>query len=209
MLCRKSSHQSSLIYSLNNISLSRSTGQSLSVIPPGVDASNGRKHKPRLYSIASTRYGDLLDGNTISLCVRRAEYIDPETGKKDPMKQGVCSNFLCNVNPGDEVSVAGPVGKTMLLPKDPTKDVIMIATGTGIAPFRGFLHRLFMENTLARHMFGGSAWLVLGVPVRGGLLYDEEFDFMVKNGELHICWRRFAAIPINDRIFSLTLFSIV
>jgi ferredoxin--NADP+ reductase len=74
----------------------------------------------------------------------------------------------------------------MLLPKDPTKDVIMIATGTGIAPFRGFLHRLFMENTLARHMFGGSAWLVLGVPVSGGLLYDEEFDFMVKNGELHM-----------------------
>ena len=40
-------------------------GQSLSVIPPGVDAKSGRKHKPRLYSIASTRYGDVLDGNTI------------------------------------------------------------------------------------------------------------------------------------------------
>ena len=40
-------------------------GQSLSVIPPGVDAKSGRKHKPRLYSIASTRYGDILDGNTI------------------------------------------------------------------------------------------------------------------------------------------------
>lgn len=170
-------------FSYTIISLANTTGQSLSVIPPGIDASNGRKHKPRLYSIASTRYGDLLDGNTISLCVRRAEYIDPITGEKDPSKQGVCSNFLCNVQPGDEVSVAGPVGKTMLLPKDPTKDVIMIATGTGIAPFRGFLHRLFMENTLARHMFGGSAWLVLGVPVSGGLLYDEEFDFMLKNGE--------------------------
>lgn len=164
-------------------------GQSLSVIPPGEDAKTGRKHKPRLYSIASTRYGDLLDGNTISLCVRRAEFFDPVTGQVDPAKQGVCSNFLCNVNPGDEVSVAGPVGKTMLLPKDPTKDVIMIATGTGIAPFRGFLHRLFMENTLARHMFGGSAWLVLGVPVSGGLLYQEEFDCMQRNaapGQLKI-----------------------
>ncbi len=158
-------------------------GQSLSVIPPGTDFASGRNHKPRLYSIASTRYGDLLDGNTISLCVRRAEYIDPITGQKDPAKQGVCSNFLCDVRPGDEVSVAGPVGKTMLLPKDPTKDVIMIATGTGIAPFRGFMHRLFMENTLARHMFGGSAWLVLGVPVSGGLLYKEEFDCMMRNGK--------------------------
>jgi hypothetical protein len=113
-------------------------GQSLSVIPPGIDPKTGRNHKPRLYSIASTRYGDLLDGSTISLCVRRAEYIDPNTGEKDPAKQGVCSKFLCEVSPGDEVSVAGPVGKTMLLPDDPTKDVVMIATGTGIAPFRGF-----------------------------------------------------------------------
>mmetsp|Transcript_31835 Transcript_31835/g.68750 ORF Transcript_31835/g.68750 Transcript_31835/m.68750 type:complete len:402 (+) Transcript_31835:69-1274(+) len=164
-------------------------GQSLSVIPPGIDAKNGRKHKPRLYSIASTRYGDLLDGNTISLCVRRAEYYDPVTGLVDPAKKGVCSNFLCDVQPGDEVSVAGPVGKTMLLPKDPTTDIIMIATGTGIAPFRGFMHRLFMENTLAKHMFGGSAWLVLGVPVSGGLLYKEEFDCMMRNaspGQLKI-----------------------
>lgn len=152
-------------------------GQSLSVIPPGVDPKNGRKNKPRLYSIASTRYGDLLDGNTISLCVRRAEFIDPD-GTKDPAKQGVCSNFLCDVKAGDEVDVAGPVGKTMLLPEDPDKDIIMIATGTGIAPFRGFLHRLFMENTLAKHRFGGNAWLVLGVPVSGGLLYKEEFDCM-------------------------------
>jgi len=164
-------------------------GQSLSVIPPGADATSGRKHKPRLYSIASTRYGDVLAGNTVSLCVRRAEYFDPATGLADPAKKGVCSNFLCDVQPGDEVSVAGPVGKTMLLPKDPTTDVIMIATGTGIAPFRGFMHRLFMENTLARHMFGGSAWLVLGVPVTGGLLYKEEFDCMMRNaspGQLKI-----------------------
>lgn len=116
-------------------------GQSLSVIPPGVDAKSGRAQKPRLYSIASTRYGDILDGNTVSLCVRRAEYYDPETGLIDPSKKGVCSNFLCDAVPGTSISVAGPVGKTMLLPKDPTKDVIMIATGTGIAPFRGFMDR--------------------------------------------------------------------
>jgi sulfite reductase alpha subunit-like flavoprotein len=158
-------------------------GQSLSVIPPGTDA-KGKKYSPRLYSIASTRYGDALDGNTVSLCVRRAEYYDPETGKVDPAKKGVCSNFLCDAERGLEVDVAGPVGKTMLLPKDPDADVIMVATGTGIAPFRGFLHRLFVEETVSKHMFGGKAWLVLGVPVTGGLLYKEELDFMMQNGEL-------------------------
>jgi ferredoxin--NADP+ reductase len=153
-------------------------GQSLSVIPPGVDALTGRPHKPRLYSIASTRYGDLLDGTTVSLCVRRAEYYDPVTGLADPARAGVCSKFLCDATPGTTVQVAGPVGKTMLLPEDPTTDLIMVATGTGIAPFRAFLHRLFVEETPARHMFQGRAWLILGVPVTGGLLYKEEWDAM-------------------------------
>jgi ferredoxin--NADP+ reductase len=125
-------------------------------------------------------HSDNLDGSTVSLCVRRALFYDPDTGKEDPNKKGVCSNFLCDAPPGTTISVAGPVGKTMLLPKDPTKDVIMVATGTGIAPFRAFLHRLFSENTVARHMFSGLGWLILGVPTRSGLLYDEEFSSMQK-----------------------------
>mmetsp|Transcript_68 Transcript_68/g.119 ORF Transcript_68/g.119 Transcript_68/m.119 type:complete len:436 (-) Transcript_68:276-1583(-) len=154
-------------------------GQSLSVIPPGVDA-KGKPHKPRLYSIASTRYGDLLDGTTVSLCVRRAEYYDPETGIADPSKAGVCSGFLCDATAGTTVKVAGPVGKTMVLPEDPTKDIIMVATGTGIAPFRSFLHRMFIEHTPANHMFQGRAWLILGVPTTGSLLYKPEFDAMLR-----------------------------
>mmetsp|Transcript_36909 Transcript_36909/g.54199 ORF Transcript_36909/g.54199 Transcript_36909/m.54199 type:complete len:423 (+) Transcript_36909:19-1287(+) len=156
-------------------------GQSLSVIPPGTNPTNGKKHAPRLYSIASTRYGDMLDGNTVSLCVRRAEYWDPITNQVDDTKKGVCSNFLCDAVPGTVVEVAGPVGKTMLLPEDNNRDVIMVATGTGIAPFRGFMHRLFMENTVSRHLFGGTAWLVLGVPVTSGLLYQREFEKMKEN----------------------------
>jgi ferredoxin--NADP+ reductase len=155
-------------------------GQSLSVIPPGTDQ-KGKPHKPRLYSIASTRYGDLLDGTTISLCVRRAECYDPNTGLPDPSKAGVCSGFLCDATPGTQVTVAGPVGKTMLLPKDETRDIIMVATGTGIAPFRGFLHRLYTEHTPANHMFRGNAWLILGVPTTGSLLYKPEFDAMLRN----------------------------
>jgi ferredoxin--NADP+ reductase len=154
-------------------------GQSLSVIPPGVDPQTQKKYKPRLYSIASTRYGDLLDGTTVSLCVRRAEYTDPNTGLIDATKQGVCSNYLCDAVPGMVVDVAGPVGKTMVLPRDPSHDIIMVATGTGIAPFRAFLHRLFMEQTIAKQMFTGTAWLILGVPTTSSLLYHEEFEAMV------------------------------
>jgi ferredoxin--NADP+ reductase len=164
-------------------------GQSLSVIPPGTNPQTGRPHKPRLYSIASTRYGDDLRGNTVSLCVRRAENVDPQTRKVDPTKAGVCSNFLCDMVPGTIVQVAGPVGKTMLLPdignsnnsnneKANQQDIIMVATGTGIAPFRAFLRRLFLENTVAKQMYQGQAWLILGVSVTGGLLYADEFERM-------------------------------
>jgi len=159
-------------------------GQSLSVIPPGTDPITGRPHKPRLYSIASTRYGDILDGNTVSLCVRRALYYDPLTGKEDPSKKGVCSGFLCDAPRGTKVDVAGPVGKTMLLPKESNKDIIMVATGTGIAPFRGFMHRLFVERTVAGHMFAATAWLLLGVPTTSGILYREELQSMKETGEL-------------------------
>lgn len=155
-------------------------GQSLSVIPPGVDTKTGKPNKPRLYSIASTRYGDLLDGRTVSLCVRRAECYDPVTGQADPAKAGVCSGFLCDATPGTRVKVAGPVGKTMVLPEDPTRDIIVVATGTGIAPFRSFLHRLYTEHTVARQEYTGDTWLVLGVPTTGSLLYKPEFDAMQK-----------------------------
>jgi ferredoxin--NADP+ reductase len=162
-------------------------GQSLSVIPPGTNPKTGKAHKPRLYSIASTRYGDALDGNTVSLCVRRALYEDPVSGLEDPTKAGVCSNFLCDSTPGTIVNIAGPVGKTMLLPQDAgdpawaKKDIIMVATGTGIAPFRGFMRRLFLENTVSRHMYQGTAWLVLGVPTTGSLLYADEWNEILWN----------------------------
>lgn len=67
----------------------------------------GAPHNVRLYSIASSRYGDSFDGKTATLCVRRAIYYDPETGKEDPSKNGICSNFLCNSKPGDKVQITG------------------------------------------------------------------------------------------------------
>ncbi|KAI4372075.1 hypothetical protein MLD38_010357 [Melastoma candidum] len=152
-------------------------GQSYGVIPPGENPKKpGSPHNVRLYSIASTRYGDYFDGRTASLCVRRALYFDPENGKEDPSKAGVCSNFLCNAKPGDKVQITGPSGKIMLLPEeDPNATHIMIATGTGIAPFRGYLRRMFMES-VPKYKSGGLAWLFLGVANSDSLLYDDEFN---------------------------------
>ena len=152
-------------------------GQSWGVIPPGLREKDGKPHSVRLYSIASTRYGDDLTGKTGSLCVRRATYWDPELQADDPAKKGICSNFLCDTQPGDSVDMTGPAGKVMLLPEqDPATDYIMVATGTGIAPYRGFVRRLFVEDTPAAAAYQGQAWLFLGVANSDALLYDEEWQ---------------------------------
>lgn len=152
-------------------------GQSIGIIPPGVDK-NGKPEKLRLYSIASTRHGDDVDDKTVSLCVRQLEYKHPETGE---MVYGVCSTHICNLKPGDEVKVTGPTGKEMLLPEDEDTNIIMMATGTGIAPFRAYLWRMFKDNEKAAnpdYQFKGFAWLIFGVPQTPNILYREELEEM-------------------------------
>ena len=146
-------------------------GQSIGIIPPGTD-DKGKPHKLRLYSIASTRHGDKLDDKTVSLCVRQLEYKHPETGET---VYGVCSTYLCNLEVGADVKITGPVGKEMLLPDDEEATVIMMATGTGIAPFRAYLWRMFQEKH-EDYKFKGFAWLIFGIPFTANILYKEDLE---------------------------------
>jgi ferredoxin--NADP+ reductase len=153
-------------------------GQSYGVIPPGTKINSKGKEVPygvRLYSIASSRYGDEYDGKTTTLCVRRAVYNDPETGKEDPAKKGICSNFLCDANPGDEIMMTGPTGKILLMPENPNSVLICVATGTGIAPFRSFWRRCFFEN-VPSWKFTGLLWVFMGVANSDAKLYDDEMQ---------------------------------
>jgi len=147
-------------------------GQSIGIIPDGLDA-KGKPHKIRLYSIASTRHGDNFVGNTVSLCVRQLQY------EKDGQTiNGVCSTYLCDVPPGSKVKITGPVGKEMLLPDDEEANIIMLATGTGIAPMRAYLRRMFepTEREKNNWNFRGKAWLFMGAPKSANLLYDSDFE---------------------------------
>jgi ferredoxin--NADP+ reductase len=151
-------------------------GQSIGILPPGTDA-NGRPHKLRLYSIASERLGDKGDGSTLSLCVKRAITID-ESGKEH---QGVCSSFLCDLAVGDTAQLTGPVGKSFLMPPEPDANLIMIATGTGIAPFRAFLHRRVSQN-----IDQGKACLFFGAQTQKDYLYKEEMESFQARSHGHI-----------------------
>jgi benzoyl-CoA 2,3-dioxygenase component A len=102
-------------------------GQSIGIIAPGTDT-DGKPHKIRLYSIASPREGEKSGANNLSLTVKREG-------------DGICSNYVCDLKKGDQVQVTGPFGATFLMPDDPAANILMICTGTGSAPFRGFTER--------------------------------------------------------------------
>jgi benzoyl-CoA 2,3-dioxygenase component A len=106
-------------------------GQSVAIVPPGVDAS-GKPHHARQYSIASPRNGERAGYNNVSLTVKRV--IEDHEGK--PV-HGVCSNYLCDVKVGDPIQVIGPFGSSFLMPNHPKSNIVMICTGTGSAPMRG------------------------------------------------------------------------
>jgi ferredoxin-NADP reductase len=107
----------------------------------------------RAYSIASPPRGN----NTFDLCLNR-------------VLEGFFSNFLCDLPEGERVPFHGPHGYFVL--KNPVRNSLFVATGTGIAPIRGMLQWLFAER--ARN-HGHEFTLVFGVRYEKDLYYNEEF----------------------------------
>ena len=128
-------------------------GQSVGVLAAGTDPA-GQPHPPRLYSISSPRDGERPHTNNIALTVKR-----------EPL--GVCSNYLCDLEKGDEVQLTGPFGATFLMPNDPAARIVMICTGTGSAPFRAFTMR--RQRTVAEG--GGQLVLFFGARTPDSLPY--------------------------------------
>lgn len=157
-------------------------GQSFGVVPPGVDE-RGKPHAVRLYSIACPSSGEDGKGNVVSTTPKRV--IDERKAQKpddDPedhsLFKGVCSNYICDLRVGDEVQLTGPSGKRFLLPVDPSQhDFLFVATGTGIAPFRGMLMELLQR---AGGPCKSKMHLVMGVPYSTDLLYDDLFTRFAK-----------------------------
>ncbi|MCH2145199.1 MAG: hypothetical protein MK082_08645 [Phycisphaerales bacterium] len=150
-------------------------GQAFGVVPPGTDE-RGRPEKVRLYSIASPTRGEDGEGRILSTtCKRLIDEFTPQTGKDDKERHdlfiGKCSNYLCDLNVGDEVLVTGPSGKRFLLPVRPNDhDYLFLATGTGIAPYRGMVADL-LEGPDGP--VESDIHLVMGVGYTSDLLYDD------------------------------------
>ena len=139
-------------------------GQSVGVIPPGVDAS-GKPHYLRMYSVASARDGEREGHNNFALTVKRV--VSDHEGK--PV-HGVGSNYLCDLQKGDKVQITGPYGASFLMPNHAGSNLIMICTGTGAAPMRGMTE--YRRRLQAKGAgVGGKLMLFFGARRSGELPY--------------------------------------
>jgi len=137
--------------------------------------------QPRLYSISSSH--NATPGK-LSLTVDCVRYV---IGKRKRL--GLASTFLAErINPGDEVKVYVQKAHGFALPDDPKTPIIMIGPGTGIAPFRAFLHD--------RRATGapGKNWLFFGHQRSDcDFFYADELNTMKTSGlltRLSLAWSR-------------------
>ena len=137
--------------------------------------------QPRVYSISSSLK---TSPGRVTLTVDAVRY---EVDKR--MRYGVCSTFLgSRVNPGERLRVYVQKAHGFALPADTGKPVIMIGPGTGIAPFRAFLHE--RQATKAP----GRNWLFFGHQRSDhDFFYEEELTAMRAAGHLTrltLAWSR-------------------
>ncbi len=137
--------------------------------------------QPRLYSISSS---PKTNPGRVSLTVDAVRY---QVGKR--MRLGAASTFLADrVEPGDTINIYLQRAQHFGLPPDPSTPIIMIGPGTGVAPFRAFLHERMATKAPGRN------WLFFGHQHRDfDFFYEDEFAAMRAAGvltRLSLAWSR-------------------
>ena len=137
--------------------------------------------QPRLYSIASS---PKVDPHRIALAVDAVRYA---VGART--RFGVASTFLAGrIAPQSKVKAYVQKAQGFGLPADPAVPIIMIGPGTGIAPFRAFLHERMATKAPGRN------WLFFGHRnSRYDFFYEDELAGMKAAGvltRLTLAWSR-------------------
>ncbi|HET7102756.1 MAG TPA: sulfite reductase subunit alpha [Terracidiphilus sp.] len=127
---------------------------------------------PRLYSISSSPAAHSGHIHTTVSVVRYHAH------NRD--RNGVCSTlFADRVKVGERLPLYIQPNKKFRLPRNPDAPVIMIGPGTGVAPFRGFLHERRATGATGRN------WLFFGArSAATDFLYREELEAMRADGHL-------------------------
>jgi len=137
--------------------------------------------QPRLYSISSS---PRASPGAISLTVDAVRY-----AVNNRRRLGAASTFLAErVQPGDRLKGYVQPAQGFGLPADPSVPIIMIGPGTGIAPFRAFLHERMASGAPGRN------WLFFGHQRRDyDFFYEDELAALRAKGvltRLSLAWSR-------------------
>jgi ferredoxin-NADP reductase len=108
----------------------------------------------------------------IEICIKRVD-------------GGYVSNYCDRLTGGEMFEIRGPIGKFHL--REPVdSDLVFLATGTGVAPFRSMLRGLFPiepgDAAWAPYRFQTDqrVWLIFGVRHEDEILYESEFRRMAE-----------------------------
>lgn len=137
--------------------------------------------QPRLYSISSS---PLATPGRVTLTVDHVRYI-----VNDRVRRGVASSWLAErLAPGTLVKGYVQKAHNFALPASAETPIIMVGPGTGVAPFRAFLHE---RKALAAK---GGAWLFFGHQRRAAdFFYEDEIEGFLSDGtlsRLSLAWSR-------------------
>lgn len=113
-----------------------------------------RLQRWRSYSIASAPDGT----NVLELCIVRLD-------------GGAATRYLFEeIKVGDTITFKGP-GGAFVLPEQLENDLVLVCTGTGVAPFRSMLHDIRNRQLAHRNIH-----LIFGTRTAEGILYGDEFS---------------------------------
>ena len=130
-----------------------------------------RRLQPRLYSIASS---PKAHAGEVHLTVGTVRY---DNGRR--LRKGVSSTFLADRAGNGPVPIFVQKSAHFHLPEADDTPVIMIGPGTGVAPFRGFLHERRARGDRGRN------WLFFGEQHRStDFYYQDEIETFLHDGLL-------------------------
>ena len=132
-----------------------------------------RKLQPRLYSVASSIKAFPEQVHFVIVSVRYQS--------RGRAREGVASTYLADrVSESAKVPMFVHVAKGFHLPEYPSTPIIMVGQGTGVAPFRAYLHERKLTGAL------GKNWLFFGEQrYRCDFFYKEEFETLQREGVLN------------------------
>jgi len=122
---------------------------------------NGKKIT-RPYSIVS-----LPGGNRFELCLNLVH-------------EGVFTPHLFKMKPGDSIETSAPLGFFVI--REPAREAVFIATGTGIAPFRA------MAPDYLSHPQAKQLTLIFGVRHERNIYYRDNFEALARKYSNFLFW---------------------